>query len=110
MHLPVPVPVVTSYYSCGLPWPKPPPPPPESSAAASDLYLACLDCHDVSEPDSEVVAHHPVHPDLLVSDGVVGQHDANTLLPLLALQTFKLCNPELFDLAEKNEEGGEEDA
>ena len=47
---------------------------------------AALDGHHVAEPYPQVVPHHAVHPDLVVSDGVVRQHDAHALLPLLTLK------------------------
>ena len=56
---------------------------------------AALDGHDVPESDPEVVPDHAVHADLVVSDGVVRQHDAHTLLPLLALEEDSVAAEQL---------------
>ena len=56
---------------------------------------AALDGHDVPETDPEVVPDHAVHADLVVSDGVVRQHDAHTLLPLLALEEDSVAAEQL---------------
>ena len=56
---------------------------------------AALDGHDVPETDPEVVPDHAVHADLVVSDGVVRQHDAHTLLPLLALEEDRVAAEQL---------------
>ena len=58
---------------------------------------AALDGHHVPEPHTEVVPHHAVHPDLLVPHGVVRQHDADALLPLLPLQKDSVA-PEQLEL------------
>ena len=42
--------------------------------------------HDIAESNSEIVSNDSVHPDLLVWNGVVAQHDADRLLPFLALE------------------------
>ena len=47
---------------------------------------AALDRHHIAQPHPQVVPHHAVHPDLLVAHGVVRQHDAHALLPLLTLK------------------------
>ena len=56
---------------------------------------AALDGHHVPEPHTEVVPHHAVHPDLLVTDRVVRQHDTDALLPLLPLQQDRVAPEEL---------------
>ena len=40
---------------------------------------------DVAQADPQVVTDHPVHADLLIGAGVVGQDDAHRLPPLLSL-------------------------
>ena len=56
---------------------------------------AALDGHDVPEADAEVVPDHAVHADLVVSDGVIRQHDAHALLPLLALEEDSVAAEQL---------------
>ena len=62
--------------------------------AVLDVWAA-LDGHDVPETDPEVVPDDAVHADLVVSDGVVRQHDAHTLLPLLALEEDSVAAEQL---------------
>ena len=56
---------------------------------------AALDGHDVPEADPEVVPDDAVHADLVVRDGVVRQHDAHALLPLLALEEDSVAAEQL---------------
>ena len=62
--------------------------------AVLDVWAA-LDGHDVPEADAEVVPDDAVHADLVVRDGVVRQHDAHALLPLLALEEDSVAAEQL---------------
>ena len=46
-------------------------------------------------PDTEVVPDHPVHADLLIRDGLVGEDDAGRLLALLALEQDGVATEQL---------------
>lgn len=49
----------------------------------------------ISQADPQVVTDHPVHADLLVGAGVIREHDAHRLPPLLALQQHSVPSEEL---------------
>lgn len=61
---------------------------------------------NITKAHPEVVADHPVHANLFVRAGVIGQDDANSLPPFLALQQH--CVPpkelELIHLCLKSRE------
>mmetsp|Transcript_57639 Transcript_57639/g.86952 ORF Transcript_57639/g.86952 Transcript_57639/m.86952 type:complete len:235 (+) Transcript_57639:1972-2676(+) len=64
------------------------------SLAVLDIR-AGVHMHNVSQSHSEIVTHNLVHPNLRFLDRVVGQHDANSVLALLALQAHCVSTEKL---------------
>lgn len=50
---------------------------------------------DIAQSHPQVVADHPVHANLFIGTGVVGQHDADGLPPLLSLHQHCVTTKEL---------------
>ena len=49
-------------------------------------YIFHLNGDNISQSNSQVVSDYSVHSDLFVAYSFIREYDANTLLPLLALQ------------------------
>lgn len=50
---------------------------------------------DITQADPQIVADHPVHANLFIGTGVVRQHDAHSLPPLLSLHQYCVSTKEL---------------
>lgn len=50
---------------------------------------------DITQSDPQIVADHPVHANLFIGAGVVRQHNAHSLPPLLTLHQHCVSTEEL---------------
>ena len=51
--------------------------------------------NDIAQSDSQVVADHSIHANLFIRDRIVGQHNADSLLPLLAFENDSITFEQL---------------